>query len=98
MPILNKIFEIAHLNKGDKVAKIMMIGLGFTVSISSGMTPIGHVFPILAISAAKIDVSSIAYMGIAIPTGIVIFLLMLLMFKIYLKKKQIVLKELMYHL
>lgn len=87
LPILNKIFEIAHLNKGDKVAKIMMIGLGFTVSISSGMTPIGHVFPILAISAAKIDVSSIAYMGIAIPTGIVIFLLMLLMFKIYLKKE-----------
>lgn len=96
LPILEKIFEIANLEKGNKVAKIMMIGLGFTVSISSGMTPIAHVFPILAMSAAKIEVSSIAYMGIAIPSGVAIFLLMLLMFKIYLKKKLIVLKGLMY--
>ncbi len=87
LPILEKIFEIANLEKGNKVAKVMMIGLGFTVSISSGMTPIAHVFPILAMSAAKIEVSSIAYMGIAIPSGIAIFLLMLLMFKIYLKKE-----------
>ncbi len=92
LPILKEILNIANIEKGHKVAKVMLLGLGFTVSISSGMTPIAHVFPILAMSAAKIEVSSLVYMGIAIPTGLVIFLLMLLMFFIYLRKDADVIK------
>lgn len=62
-----------------------MMGLAFTVSISSGMTPIAHVFPILAMNAANITVSPIAYMGMAIPVGLITFLLMILMFRISVK-------------
>ncbi len=92
LPILKEILSIAKIEKGHKVAKVMLLGLGFTVSISSGMTPIAHVFPLLAMSAAHIEVSSLVYMGIAIPTGVVIFLLMLLMFFIYLRKDADVIK------
>lgn len=85
LPILNEIFKIANISKGDKVAKILTLGLGFTVSISSGMTLIAHVFPIIALSAANVEVSQISYMIVAIPTGLLLFIIMLLMFKIFIK-------------
>ena len=86
LPILNEILKIAKIEKGDKLGKALMMGLGFTVSISSGMTPIAHVFPILALEAAGIqgDVSTLSYMLFAIPVGLVVFLLMFIMlFVIY---------------
>lgn len=76
LPILNEILDVAGISKDDKIAKVMMIGLGFTVSISSGMTPIAHVFPVIAMTTAKIEVSPVSYMGFAIPAGFVLFLLM----------------------
>lgn len=79
LPIVNEIFNIAKIEKGDKIAKAMMLGLGFTVSISSGMTTIAHVFPILAINASHSDISPLQYMAFAIPTGLVIFIFMLFM-------------------
>ena len=85
LPILNEILELANINKDDKVAKTLMMGLGFTVSISSGMTPIAHVFPLLAMNAANINISPILYMAFAIPTGLIIFILMMLMFKFVLR-------------
>lgn len=87
LPILEEIFKIAGVEKNDKVGKVLMMGLGFTVSISSGMTPIAHVFPVLAMSAAKVSVSPLAYMGFAIPVGLIVFALMYLMFAIYLRKE-----------
>ncbi len=81
LPILKKIFELTNIEKGDKIAKVLMMGLGFTISISSGMTPIAHVFPILAFNAANIEMSPILYMGVAIPTGLIIFIIMLLIFR-----------------
>ncbi len=81
LPILHEVFDIAGIEKGDKVAKVLMMGLGFTVSISSGMTPIAHVFPVLAMNAANVNVSPLAYMGMAIPVGLITFVLMLLTFR-----------------
>lgn len=81
LPILNEVFEIAHIEKGEKAGKVLMMGLGFTVSISSGMTPIAHVFPVLAMNAAHVEVSPLAYMGMAIPVGLIAFVLMLLIFR-----------------
>lgn len=83
LPILNEIFEIAGIEKGEKVAKVLLMGLGFTVSISSGMTTIAHVFPILALNAAKIEISPIQYMVIAMPVGLILFVLLILIFKIF---------------
>ena len=81
LPILKKIFELSNIEKGDKIAKVLMAGLGFTISISSGMTPIAHVFPLLAFNAANIEMSPILYMGVAIPVGLIIFILMLIVFR-----------------
>ena len=78
LPILEEIFKLAKLDKDDKAAKVLMLGLGFTVSISSGMTPIAHVFPVLALTAAGVEISAAVYMGFAIPAGLVLFGLMLL--------------------
>lgn len=88
LPILEEIFELAGIKKEDKIAKALMLGLGFSVSISSGMTPISHVFPILALNAASIDVSPIQYMLVAIPTGLVVFLSMLLILLFIIRKDQ----------
>lgn len=76
LPILNEILEILNIDKKDKIAKVLMLGLGFSVSISSGMTPIAHVFPVLALNAAGLNVSTFSYIGVAFPAGLVIFILM----------------------
>ena len=87
LPILNEIIAQLKLEKRDKVAKILMLGLGFTVSISSGMTPIAHVFPILAINAANLEVSTFEYIALAFPTGLVLFLLMYLLLIVCIRPK-----------
>ena len=76
LPILNEILDILKIDRQDKIAKVLMLGLGFSVSISSGMTPIAHVFPILAINAANLNISTFAYIGVALPSGLIIFILM----------------------
>lgn len=79
LAILNEVFAIAKIEKGEKIGKALMIGLGFTVSISSAMTPIAHVFPVLAMTAAKIEISTFSYMLFGIPVGLVLFALMFVM-------------------
>ncbi len=79
LPILNEILEVLDIAKEDKIAKVLMMGLGFSVSISSGMTPIAHVFPIIAIQTAQIEVSTLSYMLIGIPVGLILFILMYFM-------------------
>lgn len=85
LPILNEILDISEISKNDKIAKFLMIGLGFTVSISSGMTPIAHVFPILAMNAAGIQVSLISYMAMAVPVGLLLFIIMFFMLLIIIR-------------
>lgn len=93
LPILEEIFTLANINKGDKIAKLLMLGVGFSVSISSGMTPIAHVFPIIAMNVAKINISPFTYMAFAIPTGLIIFILMLIMLWVCIRPETKKLKE-----
>ncbi len=85
IPILEQIFEIAKIEKGERIGKLLYIGMAFCVSISSGMTPIAHVFPVLALKTAGLTINYISYMAFAIPVGLIVFALMLLMFKLFLK-------------
>lgn len=85
LPILEEIFKICKITKDDKISKFLMIGFGFTVSISSGMTPIAHVFPILAMNAANIEVSPLSYMAIGIPIGLMTFIFMLIILFIFIR-------------
>ena len=85
LPILNEILDILHIERNDKIAKVLMLGLGFSVSISSGMTPIAHVFPILAINAASLNISTFQYIGIALPSGFILFILMYFLLILFIK-------------
>lgn len=88
LPILNEIISLLNIEKDDRISKVLMLGLGFTVSISSGMTPIAHVFPILAINAANIEVSTFEYIAIAFPAGLVLFLLTYLVLILCIRPKK----------
>lgn len=89
LPILEEIYRILKLEKGNKYAAMLMIGLVACTSLSSGMTPIAHVFPVISIgvfeSALKVTVSYARYMAFAIPSGLLIFLLMMITFKLVMK-------------
>ena len=49
MPFLEDIFKVLELKKGGKVGNVLMMGTAFCISLSSGMTAIGHVWPTMAI-------------------------------------------------
>lgn len=89
LPILEEIYDILNLKKGSTFASMLMIGLVISCSLSSGMTPIAHVFPVIALgvfeSIANLTISYADYMAFAIPSGLLIFLLMLLVFRFILK-------------
>lgn len=85
IPILEQIFELAGIQKGEKVGKLLYISLAFCVSISSGMTPIAHVFPVLALKTAGLTIDYFRYMAFAVPVGFICIALMLLAFRLFLK-------------
>ncbi|MDF2803838.1 MAG: sodium:sulfate symporter [Anaerocolumna sp.] len=89
LPILEEIYTIFKLKKGDKSAEMLMIGLVICTSISAGMTPIAHVFSIMAMgfyeSATGMTIGYAPYMAFAIPVGIICVILMMAVFKYILR-------------
>lgn len=85
MPILEEVYKLLGLKKGDRIAEMLMLGLVFTTSISAGMTPIAHVFSIMALgfyeAATGLSIGYGQYMVFAIPVGLCCSILMLLVFK-----------------
>ncbi len=89
LPILDEIYKITGIEKGSKTGSMLMMGLAFCVSISSGMTPIAHVFPILSFGVFENEtgftINYGSYMAIAIPVGIILTILMILAFRLILR-------------
>lgn len=85
LPVLDGIFKIADIKKGDKVGAMLMMGFAFIVSISSGMTPISHVFCVIACNTAGIDINNAKYMLMAIPCGLILITIMILLFRFILR-------------
>lgn len=89
LPIVEEIYSVLKLEKGNKVAAMLMMGLVICCGISSGMTPIAHVFPLISMGlfqdATGMAISYASYMGFAIPAGIITFILMLITFKVLLR-------------
>ncbi len=85
MPFLEDILQVLELKKGGKAANVIMMGTAFCISLSSGMTAIGHVWPTMAIgyytAATGNDVNQFQYMAMGIPTGIILIILLILVFK-----------------
>ena len=89
LPILRAICEELELRQDDRLANALMLGQLFSSAISCGMTPIAHVFPIMAIgfyqNATGTSVSYIHYMAFAVPVGLLCFAAMLLLFRFVLR-------------
>lgn len=89
LPILETICGELKLEKGDKLASVLVLGQLFCCCFSCGMTPIAHVFPVMAIgfyqTATDTVVSYASYMGFAVPVGLIVFLVMMLMFRFFLR-------------
>ena len=85
LPILTEIYSILKLEKGNKYASMLMMGLVFCTSLSSGMTPIAHVFPVLSMNVYESLTENVInygqYMIFAVPVGLLIFAAMMLVFR-----------------
>ncbi len=86
LPILEEILNILEVKKGEKLGSLLMMGTVIMTAISSGMTPIGHVFPIIALglyqTTYQLSISYLAYMGAMIPTGLLTALITTLLLKL----------------
>ena len=74
-----------QIKKKSQTGNMLMLGTAFCISLSSGMTAIGHVWPTLAIgyykAAAGIEVNQFQYMAVGIPTGLVLVLSLIAVFR-----------------
>lgn len=97
LPILEEIYELFELKKGDRFATMLIIGLVCCCGIASGMTPIGHAYGPLAIgafqSATGATISYVDYMKAAVPVGIVTYVAMFLLFKFVMRPDTSCLKD-----
>lgn len=85
MPFLEDIYAVLHIRKGGKTGNMLMMGCAICISLSSGMTAIGHVWPTLAMgyyaAASGREISQFQYMLMGIPTGILLEALLILGFR-----------------
>lgn len=85
LPILEEVNRVLGLKKGDKIAEMLIIGLAFATSISAGMTPIAHVFSVMALgfyeTATGLSIAYADYMIMAVPVGLLAMAGLLLIFR-----------------
>lgn len=81
-PLYEEIMKQLGLEKSDRRASLLLIALFATLAIGTAMTPINHVFAITAMgiytSATGIPITNGQYMSLAVPTGLALFLGLLL--------------------
>ncbi|MCI8674761.1 MAG: SLC13 family permease [Lachnospiraceae bacterium] len=89
LTINEEIFSVLGLEKGDRFAALMTMGLIITASISGAMTPIAHVFPLMALNSYQSltgqVISYSAYMAAGIPAALCSVGAMLLIFRFILR-------------
>lgn len=85
MPFLEDILQVLEVRKGGKTGNMLMMGSAMCISLSSGMTAIGHVWPTMAIgyytAATGRDVNQFQYLAMGIPTGALLIVLLILGFR-----------------
>lgn len=97
LPILEEINNLLGLKKGDKLGAMLMMSTVIMCGVSSGMTPIAHVFPLIAMGLYS-DMYGVAidyarFMIVAIPVGLLTFALTLVSFKFFLRPDMSALKN-----
>lgn len=88
--IVQEIYSLLDLKKGDKLARNLMVGTGFFASISCAMTPIAHTFPIMALGYYETStgeaISYITYLKFGLPIGILLSIAAFLLLRIGIRK------------
>lgn len=89
IPLTEEIFHLLKLEKHDSIPKMMMGGMVFVSSIAAGMTPVAHVFPLMAMefytNVTGTVISYLDFMKVAFPLGILTFLAMMGLFYMILR-------------
>ena len=77
--LVQEIYSLLGLEKGDPLARRMMVGTGFFASISCAMTPVAHTFPIMALGyyadATGQTISYVSYLRYGLPAGLILAVL-----------------------
>ena len=91
LPIMAAIFEQCRMKQGNPVAELVVLLVAFIGCVGQGMTPIGHSHPVVAMTILEgttgYQMSYADFMSFAIPTGIVIILLILAYFRFVVRMK-----------
>lgn len=89
MGFSNKIFKELGYKTTDRYPHMVTMALAFTINIAGGMTPISHPLAILGMgiyqSTVGESISLFTYMLYAVPVGLLIYLAMLLVLRIFFK-------------
>ena len=87
--LATEIFEILGVEKEDKWAKVISIGIMISVVLSFAATPICHTMPILFMgiysAIAGVGVNWLAYMAVGLPVCLIIWVIMLAFFRFVVK-------------
>lgn len=93
LPIMEEILATLNIEKGSKVGSSFIIGLVMVTSLSSAMTPIAHVFSILAMGVYETITQNIItygdYMMVALPIGTLIFIISLFINKYMVRNENV---------
>ncbi len=89
LPIHAEICAVLNLKKGDRFAAMLMLGMTVAIALSSGMTPIAHVFSNMAMGfyekATGHTISYAHYIAFGMAVGIITFAAMMLVFRFVLR-------------
>lgn len=89
LPIFDKILMLLHLEKGHKTTEFLAVSIIVALGLSTGATPISHVFSVMAMSIfhsiTGITISYVDYMLMAIPVTVMILVLYIMMVKYIVK-------------
>lgn len=84
-PLYEELVHQFDWKKGEKSASKLLFALFTTIAIGTAMTPINHVFSVTAMSIYKastnIEITNLQYMTLGIPSGLILFGILLLFIK-----------------
>ena len=79
--LVQEIYTELDIKKGNRYAKLLMVGTAIVTSISCAMTPIAHTFPLMALgfyeNETGIAISYFEYLKYGLPIGLILFVILL---------------------
>ena len=75
--LVQEVYSELDIKKGNRYAKLLMVGTAIVTSISCAMTPIAHTFPLMALgfyeNETGIAISYFEYLKYGLPIGLLLF-------------------------